>query len=412
MLRKILKITLPILILAGAVFAFRSMLDSRQPPKKIEREEKGALVRVTTVELRDRTIVVEGHGEVQPLSEASISPQVSGRIVEVDTRFRAGGFFRAGEKMFGIERVDYELALEEARAEVTRAEFELEEVRSKARVARQQWDKLAESDFGRRSKALADGPNPLALYRPQLKNAQARLEAAKAAVKRARLDLSRTRIEAPFNCLVRSESVDPGQYVRSGEPVATVMGTDAVEVVVPLTFEELERLRVPRPGSPGTGSKAVVSLQVGRNRYEWEGSAVRRLGELDAKARLVRVVVRIEDPYGLESGQQAQRPSLAVGTFVDVELYGDKLESVIALPRSALRENSTVWLVTQDDRLRVQPVEWAWSDERVVFVTSGLSGGERVVLTTLNGAVDGMALRPVEDRVQVAEGQRGGEKLP
>jgi RND family efflux transporter MFP subunit len=382
---------LPLVILIVGLAGMGALGSSRAEPKKQEAEVPGALVEVMTVAKENRRITVHGTGTVQARQEVSITPQVSGRVVAMSENFAAGGFFRKGEPLFQIEDADYRLAVEQAEASLARAEYDLATVDSQARIARLEWERLKLS-----SGAEA---NPLTLYEPQLKNARAGVASAQAALKRAELDLERTNIHAPFNCRVRSEQVDPGQYVRAGTSVALIAGTDAAEVVIPLPFDEMQWLVVPRSAGSGQGSPATVRFKSGDTVHEWQGSIVRSLGEVDARGRMARVVVSIADPYGLA---RQNRPPLEVGMFVEVLLGGKSLPAVFAVPRSALRDNSSVWTMDKDNQLRIQPVQVVRLEQTEAVVANGLSDGTRVVLTTVSGAADGMKLRFVSQQSGVA----------
>ncbi len=107
---------------------------------------------------------------------------------------------------------------------------------------------------------------------------------------------------------------------------------------------------------------------------------------------MTRLVVAVSDPFGLAAGGAS--PPLELGLFVAVEFQGTILRGVFPLPRSALRDGGTVWVVDGEDRLRVRRVTVGRLERREVLVTGGLSPGERVVLTSLSAAADGMRVRP------------------
>jgi RND family efflux transporter MFP subunit len=388
----LLKVVLPILILAVGVVGMRVLVGSKQVPAKLERRSPGALVEVMTVAPADHEVTVYATGTVVAAQEAAITPEVTGRVVWLAPNLVAGGFFHAGEPLFEIEATDYRLAVERARAAVAKGSLDLATVESQAAVARREWQNLKSGDGA--------PPHPLVVYEPQVANAQANLAAAKAALEQAELDLKRTRVVAPFDCRVRSETVDQGQYLRAGVEVARIAGTARAEVVVPLPLEELRHLRVPRPTEAGksgaVGSPATLILTVDDQQYRWSGRVVRSLGEVDPAGRMARVVAAVDDPYGLHGAGSDGRPELALGLFVAVELHGATLPGVFPIPRSALRPGETVWLVDDAGQLQIRPVEVARREREQVCISQGLTAGDRVVLTALSGAANGMALRPVE----------------
>jgi len=385
---KLIKILLPILIILGGIAVAGFMIANRPEPQKVVKKNPGALVETLTVERGERRVQVHGTGTVQPRREVELAPQVGGRVVETAPDLVEGGFFREGDLLFRIEDADYRLAVERASAALAKAEYDLATVQGQARVARAEWDRLQ----------LGDGekPNPLVLYEPQLKNARAALLSARAALEQARLDLERTTVRAPFDGILRSESVDVGQYLRAGNPVAVLAGTDRAEIVVPLPLEEMGWVDIPRPGGRGEGSPAMVKLTTGGRTHEWPGRIVRSLGDVDPEGRMARVVVAVVDPYGLRGDAGEGKPALALGTFVEVALLGETLEDVAVLPASVLRDGEQVW-VMNDSHLKFRPVHVVRLARDELIVGEGLRTGERVVLTNVAGAAEGMKLRPAEE---------------
>ena len=384
---KILKIGLPILILALGIAGMIAMIKFRAAPDKQERIDRGALVEIMTVNPETHQVKVYGTGTVQPRQEVSITPQVKGRVTYVAPNFIAGGFFQKGDLLFAIESVDYELAVERADAAVAKAEVDVASMESRARIARLEWQNLSNG---------ADGdPNPLVLYKPQLKDAQANLAGAQANLAQAELDLARTKISAPFNCRVRSEQIDLGQYVKDGTSVAVVAGTDTAEIVVPLSLTDIPWLDVPLEEGNDHGSKATVQVDIVGKLFQWSGRVIRSLGEVDQRGRMARVVVSVDDPYSRLNGNH-NKPDLATGMFVDVVLSGEILSNIFVIPRSALRENSTVWIMDSEQKLRIRPVQTVRLEQNNVLISKGLEAGDRLVLTNLVGAADGMLLRVEE----------------
>ena len=389
---KLTKILLPILILLIGFGAMRFLVLARPAPQKEVRENPGLLAEVVRVRVGDRTVKVSGTGTVQPRREAHITPQVSGRITRVDPNFVAGGMFKEGSLLFKIEAADYKLAVDRARAVLAQAEMELAQEESNARIARQEWARLARDE--------TEVPNPLVLREPQQKKARALVSSARAQLKQAELDLQRTSVTAPFNCRIRSEEIDVGQYVRAGTSIGVLAGTDSAEIVVPLSLDQLRWIQTPRQGSQAGGSPSTVKMEMGPQVFTWPGRVVRSLGEVDPQGRMARIVISVDDPYHLLQPAREGKPDLAVGMFVEVFIEGETLTKVVAIPRSALRENNTVWIVDEEEKLRIQPVEVARLERETALIREGLHEGARVVLTALQGAANGMKLRPIEQGVE------------
>lgn len=382
--RKKLLLACVVILVSVAVTVF--LIKMRQPPRQQDSPFLGPLVEFAVVETTDRQVLVRGTGTVEPRNEIRLAPQVSGRVSEMSPQMVTGGFFRKGEQLFAVEDIDYRLAIELARANLAQKELELIRTRNLAEVARSEWQALA----GREGQT----PSPLATYEPQMKSANAQREAAVAAVAQAELNLARTRILAPFNCFVRSEQVDLGQFLGAGVPVATVTGTDQLEIIVPLPLEELDWLQVPGRNKTTRGAAVRVSLRTGTRRSAWQGEIVRMLGDIDPLSRMARVVVVVTDPYAQQQADSGSFEELRPGMFVEVEIHGQDLQEIIAVPRGALRHDNTVWVIDDENRLRIRSVDVLRRERDEFLLRSGLAVGERVVLTNLSGAADGMLLRP------------------
>ncbi|GAB6057253.1 efflux RND transporter periplasmic adaptor subunit [Desulfonatronum parangueonense] len=392
-IRTILKIILPLLILAVAVLIAGRLIAGRPQPEPVAREIPAVLVETMTATREDRTIIVRATGTVQAARESSIVPQVAGRVVWVAEEFTAGGFFRQDDPMLALEEDDYSLVLERSEADVVRAEVELTKVEGAGRVARQEWERFG-PDLGGDAFPPGQEPNPLVLYEPQLRQAQASVQAARAARDQARLNLERTKITAPYNCRIRSENAALGQFVPSGAPVAMVADTDSVEIRLPVRVEDLDWLRVP-------GARAAIRMP-DRPEQVWHGHVVRSLGEVDPHTRMAALVVSVADPYGLEPSEDLPQPKdaprshLTPGLFVEVDLEGGELPGVVVIPRRALREQSTVWLA-ENGTLRINEVRVGRAQGEELFILAGIEPGQRIILTSLTGVGEGMPVRTANE---------------
>ncbi|RMF94497.1 MAG: efflux RND transporter periplasmic adaptor subunit [Candidatus Schekmanbacteria bacterium] len=370
---KIKKILIPFIIIALGFVVRWALVQSKPAPNKKIEKNTGPLVNFLTVEKKDYQITVSGTGEVTPKQEANITPQVSGRIVYLSPHFLKGGFFRKGEVFFKIEPIDYELALAQAKANLQRLKNEYN--RSKALFEK---GMINENAY---EKALDD------------------YKVAEARFKQAKLDLQRTVVKAPFNCLIRTEDIDIGEYVRAGNSVGTIAGTDSVEIIVPLPQKDLYWIDIPQMKSKKEGAEAEVILETPDNNFVWKGKVVRILGEINRLDRMPRVVVEVSDPYQLKKRREDKAPNLAIGSFVKVHIKGKLFPSICAIPRKLLLNDSTVWLIDNSNRLRKQKITVLHREEDVLLIKDGLDSGDRLLLTNIPGAADGLVVSPVNGGV-------------
>ncbi len=389
--RLLLKILLPLLVILLATFVTIVLIKNRPKPQRIDRPPVAPTIRTLEIERGDHRFSVSSQGTVQPRTQSALVAELSGRIIEVSPSLVAGGFFGKGQVLLRIDPLDYMQASAQAAAAVTQARLRLAREEAAAEVARKEWEELGE------------GPgSPLALHELQISEAKASLIAAQAAQKRAEHDLTRTEIRAPFAGRVRRKSVDLGQFVSRGTPVATIYSTDYAEIRLPIPDDQLAFLNLPlryRGGSLSGGTPRVhLSASFGGSEYEWNGRIARTEGEIDPKTRMVYVVAEVRDPYGKARG--SNRPPLSVGMFIDAKIEGVEVQDVATIPRSALRDGNQVLVVDEELRLHFRQVELLRLGRNEAIVKSGLNDGDTICLTPLDTVTENMLtqIRP-EDRV-------------
>lgn len=382
-MRSAARLLLPIGVIAVAVAIAAALIAARPAVETRPPETVAPLVRTLAAEPRDVDIVVRSQGTVAPRTETVLVPEIAGRVVSVSPSLAPGGFFEKGDVLVRIDPRDYELAAVAAKSQVAQAASRLQVEEEEAAVARREWEALGRGD-----------PAPLVVREPQLAEARAALEAARSAQERAERDRARTIIRAPFAGRVREERVDLGQVVAPGNALATLYAVDVAEVRLPLPDEELAFLDLPlgyRAGSK-PGPKVTLHATFAGQALRWEGRIVRTEGEIDPVSRMVHLVAEVQDPYGRASRQRSAAP-LAVGMFVRAQIRGRELQDVVVLPRAALRGENQVLVVDGEDRLRYRRVEVVRTDREDVFIGGGLRTGERVCVSPLDVAVDGMKVR-------------------
>jgi RND family efflux transporter MFP subunit len=305
----------------------------------------------------------------------------------VSPSLASGGFFEKDEELLKVDRREYELAVIQARSAVAQAELTLATEQEESDLARKEWESLGEGD-----------PTPLTFREPQVAQAKATLASAQAALDRTEYDLERTVVKAPYAGRIRTKSVDVGQFVSRGAVVASVYAVDFAEVRLPIPDAQLEYVNLPlafRGQDDQTeGPKVILRADFAGREHTWQGRIIRTEAEIDPQSRMVQAVARVADPYGQD--RRGGRPPLAVGMFVEAEIEGNWAASVTVLPRSALRGRDTVYVVDENGRLEFRPVEVLRTEREDVLVRSGLKAGERICVSVLETAVDGMKVQVVE----------------
>jgi RND family efflux transporter MFP subunit len=359
--------------------------------RRRRKKKRARLVEVTSVQPAAHQVVVHAMGTVTPARRVTIHPQVQGKVVSISDELTPGTVFAKGKRLLRIEASDYRLAVRQRESELARARAELAQEKGRQAIAAKEYELLG--------KNVAGGNPALMLRKPQLETAKAAVRAAEAALARARLDLRRTVIRAPFNSVVAERHVNVGSRVTLGTNLVTVVGTDHYWVEVSVPVDELRWIHFPsEPSSrdestPPTSSPARVKDVAG---WGESGSRMGRVLQLrpalEEQGRMARLLVEVPDPLALEKRNKG-KPKLIVDSYVNVEILGDHLRSAFALDRRLLREEQTVWVLSPAGKLDIRPVEVAFRSQDKVYVTEGLREGDRVVVTDLATPVDGMPLR-------------------
>jgi RND family efflux transporter MFP subunit len=385
--RRLLHIAITLVLVALGAWGSYSLTSSKPQLEKHKLTAPTPVVRVLKLKTGPQPVHILGEGTVRPLREINLVPQVGGKAVYVSPALVNGGEFSKGDTLLRIDPVDYQLAVTLAEAKVKDAESNLQLAAEEAAAAEEEWRMLYSGNPEEDRE-----PPPLVAKQPQLAAAEAKLEADRADLRSALLNLERTELKAPFEGRVSQENVDIGQYVSPGQALATLYSTEAAEIILPLEDENLFWFDVPGftpNNSPGASAKVLARL-AGRERT-WSGAVVRTEGRLDERTRMINVVVRVEQPY-------AKKPPLPVGLFVIVEIEGRTLPDAAVIPRSALHQDDVVWVVDNDDRLHFREVDVARVQGDEVMVEDGLKDGEMVVITPLEAVTDGMAVRVGTDK--------------
>lgn len=283
--------------------------------------ETPPLVRVVRPVSASTALRIAATGSVAVRNHVALAPEVGGRVVEVSPSLRAGGAFQAGERLLVIDRRDFRLAYEQAEADVATAAATLMLQEAEGEAARANYALLHPDETA----------PPLVAKTPQIAQAKARLAAAQARWKVAALELRRTAFSLPFAGRVTETSAEVGQVLNRGQPFGQAFALDALEVVAPLSADDVARLQ------PVAGRQATVRGGGRALRAQVE----RMSAELDARSRFATLYLTFVDPA----------EGLPPGTFVDLAIDGPQLANTYLLPEAAEQVGGSVWLV-EDDQLQ------------------------------------------------------------
>ena len=388
---KILKVVLPLLVIGLALLGAQALMFFGPAVPKTPRVIKPTFVEVLTARARDEQAVIAAYGTVQIHQRLIVKPEISGRVVKLNPRLVIGETLDKGAALLQIDPRDYRVAVDEQRAALAKAEFDLKVELGNQAVAKREWSLLNPSagEVNRLSRQLA-------LRRPHLKEKRIALAAAKSRLRKARLNLRRTGLRAPFNALVLNESVEIGQLINPQSTVATLVGTDEFRVQVSVPIQQLDWISLPDAGAPQGSPVRVIRERGNGEPVVRQGRVVELLGDVTQNGRMAQVLISIVDPLELEKPARVRRP-LLLGEYVRVEIEGPELQDVIVLPRVAIREGTRVWVKNAENQLDVRPVEIVLSRKDTVLIGQGIRDGEEIITSQVPAAIPGLPLQTVDE---------------
>lgn len=366
----------------------------------------------------DTPLLLRAQGRVTPHTRTLLVSEVSGSVVEVAPVFVSGGFVKRGELLMRLDDRNYVVQVKRAKTDLVTAEKLFLQEKGQSQVAYRQWERSREV-------ARTEEATRLLLRWPQLEEAKANLDFAEAELARAQGDLRKTEIRAPYDGLIKRRMVDLGQYATPGSQLGEIVAVDSAEVRLAIPQERLAHLLLPSPGfaetpaPTATDAEAATSespepaiaepVQVwlrasyGGREYRWPARLVRSENFYDESSHILNVVAQIDDPYQLGVGKDGgdtdtDRPPLLLGTFVEADIVGRRLEDVVTLPRHLLRTGNQVWLIDAEGRLLNREVEVINTGGDEVYVTRGIENGERICLTHVGEVLPGTEVTVVEDK--------------
>lgn len=384
---KIMMLSLIILILgSGAVwFSFKA---TAPVMKKAEPQRQAAVVETQTANIENARVMLSAMGTVTAAREVTLKAQVSGMVQSVCDRFVPGSFVAKGEPLLLLDPADYQVAEKKAQSALADAKAALAIEQGSQNIAKEELRVLREIT------ARQVPQTDLALRKPQLVQVLADVASAKADLTQADLNLARTRITAPFNAMIIERSVNVGAYVGAQESLVTLVGTDEywIETVIPLN--QLPYMDMDY--SDGCSVRVRSQASTGA----WEGHVIQVTGKLIESSRMALVIVAVKDPLGTQDHPSAL--PLMIDDYVYVDITGRTLSDVVALPRAALKDDDTIW-VNAGNALDIRKVTIAWKEKNRVYIRTGITQGEQVVISDLATPVAGMALKSAAPLVRDAK---------
>ena len=337
-------------------------------------------VTVVTLKASPFTLTRELPGRTNAYAVAEVRPQVSGVVKE--RLFTEGALVKAGEPLYQLDDAAYRASAAGAKAALARAEALVESARLKAART----GELARID------AVSAQENEDAIA--ALRQAEADVGVARAALDSATVVLERARITSPIGGRIGKSSVTAGALVTANQDaaLATVQRLDPIYVDVAQSSTELLALRRSLASGKlaGAGRLPVAILLEDGSRYEHDGKLAFSEVSVDPTtgSYLLRVVV--PNPDGL----------LLPGIFVRALVPGGIRADALLVPQPAITRdpqgNASAMVVGADGKVESRPVKVSRAVDGQWLVDEGLAAGDRVIVEGLQKIRPGMPVQATE----------------
>jgi len=415
-----------VILIVGALAVFILPL-FKKPPEQTETPERTLAVEAVEVRSGTYPVLITGFGDVRALNRVTIAPEVSGRITTVHPDLELGEVIPADAVLFKIDPTRYIAAREEASAQVAARESTIARLRTQEQLdsarlltldrneelMRSQFERVlnlytndsvgtkaavesAERSYNNAVDQAAILRRSVELYPVQIREAQSALQSARAMLVRAEYDVERCEVRVPFDARVTSVNLEPDQVVPMGNPVLTLANDAVLEIQVPLDSRDArEWLKFDHQAESRTAwfhkltpVECVIRWTESRETHAWKGE-LHRVVRFDPETRTLSVAIRVTAEQAL-TGSPGALP-LTEGMFCHVEIPGRPLENVFRVPRTAVSFENTVF-VDVNGRLRTTPVSVARVAGESAYISSGISEGDRVIITRLAAPLENSLL--------------------
>ena len=372
----------PLFILLGA-FALSYLLwflGQVQPDPVEELPPPDVIVEILTP--KDFQVQISSNGTTTPFTQTVLTAEVGGEVIYRSKKFAEGASVIEGEILAKIDDTDLQLQYKNALLQLANAEVQYSLQLAEAEVAKEAWDKIG------------DGvASDLTLKKPQLKQAEAFLEVAKAQVSSAAKRLNKTEIIAPYAGRIQNVNIDLGTTIIPGQPVGAMYTSSEIEITLAVKDNDLQFLSIPMDGrklNPSEQASVVIESFYKGKTQSWEGKLERVDGVIDPITRMINLIAVFKNDF-----IETDKPNLPIGLFVEAKIDGITLKNIFEIPINSISKDNEVYIVDKDNQLELRKLTVLKKYSEFVIIKDGLRAGERIVTSKLSTASNGIKVNPV-----------------
>ena len=372
----------PLFILLGAIALSYLLwfLGQVQPDPVEELPPPDVIIEILTP--KDFQVQISSNGTTTPFTQTVLTAEVGGEVIYRSKKFAEGASVIEGEILAKIDDTDLQLQYKNALLQLANAEVQYSLQLAEAEVAKEAWDKIG------------DGvASDLTLKKPQLKQAEAFLEVAKAQVSSAAKKLNKTEIIAPYAGRIQNVNIDLGTTIIPGQPVGAMYTSSEIEITLAVKDNDLQFLSIPMDGrklNPSEQASVVIESFYKGKTQSWEGKLERVDGVIDPITRMINLIAVFKNDF-----IETDKPNLPIGLFVEAKIDGITLKNIFEIPINSISKDNEVYIVDKDNQLELRKLTVLKKYSEFVIIKDGLRAGERIVTSKLSTASNGIKVNPV-----------------
>ena len=403
------RVFIALVIIVAAVLLAKSMVDKKEELPKRQALERSFTVTVMQPELGNFSPSIKSYGSIVASKNIDIRVQVAGVTQTVSNNLVVGAKVKKGELLLSIDNFNYDGAVQDAKSalsdallqlKIAKQQLELEKLNLD--VAKQQLE-LGLKDLERTralhksgsitSKALEDKEFLISQTEQSVVQKQTSLALQQSTIERQSISISRvewnlekaeeqldnTKIFAPFDAIVISETAEIGRVITNNEVVAKLYQSNSLEVHFTLSDNQYGLLL----GDGLVNRPLEIVWDIEPNPITVRGKIIRSGAEVNAAKGGVEIFASL-------AGDNLD--ALKPGSFVAVNINGISYSNAIKVPETAIYENNHLY-VMHEGRMQKQDIEFLARDGQDIIVRANIAKEDRIITTRLAQAGDGLRVK-------------------
>jgi len=368
-MRKIILYALGVLLLVGAIFGAKLIIDSKEVPKSGPKKTVKTVF-VDTVHNSTVPILIPTNGNLVAKRRVELFAEVQGVFTYSAKPFRAGQTYRKGQSLIRIDASEYKATVQSAKSDLyNQITAIMPDLRLDYPEVYPKWQEyLNNFDLKQSVPALPDYDSDKERF---FINGRG-INTAYYNVKNLEERLIKYRINAPYDGVLIEASVTEGTLIRSGQMLGEFIDPTVFELQVAIAKDYADLLE----------KGESVTLMNNKETKTYEGKVSRINASIDQATQTVSVFIEVEDP------------TLKEGMYLKASVEAKTVDNAVSIDRSLVNDNNEIFVVKDTilNTLKVKPIYF--SDKKAVV--KGIPDGELMLAKQVSGAYSGMLVKVVD----------------